>query len=1326
MLPSPDLEQLLHASSLPPLEDILQSFSPLPQVTTRTTTLVTVPHSSFVLRFSSLVDVENACHEDEEQRATRTLDWIGERINQRCAKWTEDMEKKPGRDSARSPWWDELWRCSEADHVPSKIEGWNHPVSIILAVSTMAPNPLQAISTLHSRVLDFPSWVDTTHLVYTLIVHPQNSSLSDEEAGALFNAVKKQHGLHAHLLPLSLPSPPPPPVLVPPLPLRLPPSPLDEDQNDTQGPRTASLSNSRELPDMPPNVLRICEQDIQKLARFTREFVVMSLVPWMEKCVVEWNEAYSSSRRLPSRLFSSTRRLFGSGVATPQSPVHGSSTSVSSLPTRSHTYSASQTSLSGPGISHPPPSQQRRLAEFATILGDYKLAIGVWESYRKEGKGGWDVLPMLLSAAPAVTQHVAQGLSSIHSSSAEFPSQAQLQALKLSVRWETSIAPNDFLSDMLEGERWLVSAAANAEEAPSALLLAHAALLSVRKQMRRRAALWYFFAATKLQKCGIKPLAMYLLRRAHEILCSGPEKVLSPSFWESEGDATSPRMGFDAAISGIEHPLGRLLYSTGDTRGAIKIFLALLRWSSAPSSIVNREVGDRQESVDSDKVYLEDFAVALAHLKSIADQEAYPNDMVLPIKFAIPATSRLQLRRDPVGGRESEWEHREEAWRSFWKSRGRETLEKGGKATVGENFWVEVTLNNPLDTEVTLANLTLTVEAVGHDDGWSAKNIQIQRIDDISLLAKESRMVSFAVKALAPTTLAVTHLKYDFLSLLPTQESLARRGRRLQETLQQRLSAMYAPDILLKVEVEDSNLELDVSFEMDEPLIVLEGEYKRMRAWMSNTGSRAIGEMWVLLGPEDQIVFDSAIENASHSLSGLFRTDNKLPQWTPFNVSLWQELQPSEATDTFFTWRPIARENQRLCLLFIYRETGGSTFRCTRVMKSYEITPCLIASASSRTVPSQSNPFLVDVEISNLSPKALHITQMTTISPIWRCRLLNSLSSVALHPAQSTKFSFAACPSGDKNCITKTLAFVSRTLGDVLHRRSTEPGNPPPLDLTYGHFVNEENTTPSLDPAIWDLYLGERRNIVTDSINRSYPHILSSSYSNIFPFYNPLSVDLLVLWEIPSEHRSGFTLLPPMILGTTHGGLREIMEEVEQVRVTRNMYAETQRERMEILHAIRDSEWNTEANPLSVTVENNPVVEHDFTKEGCSVHVTFTIRNYSLTHPSRYVLRFDSSLSKDTTTASINLLQPRYTGPLTIRNMLPPSESSSVHACFWVTRPGMYAVSGWKAEVDVGEPWLDGTKSSWRTKHHYVLRPPVNSLPFFTVNPLSRQNACVS
>lgn len=122
------------------------------------------------------------------------------------------------------------------------------------------------------------------------------------------------------------------------------------------------------------------------MARFTREFVVMSLVPWMEKCVLEWNEAYSSSRRLPSRLFSSTRKLFGSSVPPTQNPIHTSSSTIS-LPSRSHTYNPSQPA-SASSVLTAPPSQLRRLAEFATILGDYKLAINVWESLRKENKGG--------------------------------------------------------------------------------------------------------------------------------------------------------------------------------------------------------------------------------------------------------------------------------------------------------------------------------------------------------------------------------------------------------------------------------------------------------------------------------------------------------------------------------------------------------------------------------------------------------------------------------------------------------------------------------------------------------------------------------------------------------------------------------------------------------------------------------------------------------------------------------------------------------------------------------------------------------------------------
>lgn len=98
-------------------------------MTTRTTSLVSVPHTSFALRFSDLAEIESGCREDEEQRAVRTLDWIGARIHKRCTKWMEDIEKNGDQDNVRTPWWDELRRCAEGDHIPSKTEAWNHPVA---------------------------------------------------------------------------------------------------------------------------------------------------------------------------------------------------------------------------------------------------------------------------------------------------------------------------------------------------------------------------------------------------------------------------------------------------------------------------------------------------------------------------------------------------------------------------------------------------------------------------------------------------------------------------------------------------------------------------------------------------------------------------------------------------------------------------------------------------------------------------------------------------------------------------------------------------------------------------------------------------------------------------------------------------------------------------------------------------------------------------------------------------------------------------------------------------------------------------------------------
>lgn len=132
-------------------------------------------------------------------------------------------------------------------------------------------------------------------------------------------------------------------------------------------------------------------------------------------------------------------------------------------------------------------NQQRRLAEFATILGDYKLAISVWEALRKEARGGsvrvshqntlhrcsdlkrWlqDVLPLLSAPSPALALHADHAIATLtgpqprQTTPFEVPALAQYRALMYAARWETGIDRQDFLGPVLEGERWLVKAASS-------------------------------------------------------------------------------------------------------------------------------------------------------------------------------------------------------------------------------------------------------------------------------------------------------------------------------------------------------------------------------------------------------------------------------------------------------------------------------------------------------------------------------------------------------------------------------------------------------------------------------------------------------------------------------------------------------------------------------------------------------------------------------------------------------------------------------------------------------------------------------------------------
>jgi hypothetical protein len=121
-----------------------------------------------------------------------------------------------------------------------------------------------------------------------------------------------------------------------------------------------------------------------------------------------------------------------------------------------------------------------------------------------------------------------------------------------------------------------------------------------------------------------------------------------------------------------------------------------------------------------------------------------------------------------------------------------------------------------------------------------------------------------------------------------------------------------------------------------------------------------------------------------------------------------------------------------------------------------------------------------------------------------------------------------------------------------------------------------------------------RRKYVSQNIAQIHSYISSSSHPFIFPLHSPTGVDLVLFWEIPSQNISGHLNVHGITLGSGHAALEGILEEAESAKVKRSMYAETRRENMEVLSAIRGSEWNTEMNPIVLSLKDIGTKLHDF------------------------------------------------------------------------------------------------------------------------------------
>ena len=266
--------------------------------------------------------------------------------------------------------------------------------------------------------------------------------------------------------------------------------------------------------------------------------------------------------------------------------------------------------------------------------------------------------------------------------------------------------------------------------------------------------------------------------------------------------------------------------------------------------------------------------------------------------------------------------------------------------------------------------------------------------------------------------------------------------------------------------------------------------------------------------------------------------------------------------------------------------------------------------------------------------------------------------STSIPPRQVVDFLLTANPWQEGKGASEAKEFVANKLQTILKGDQADSSEPLPIDLTCTHLVQVRFYHPQLfgfagtpvqgtnivvplrTPATRHFIQCGRRTMTAQATVSAHRDIPSSLHPSIFPLYNPSNVDIVVFWELPAQKRAGHILLQGPTLGAHHAGLREIIDAAENMKVKRSMYAETQREREAILHAVKNCEWNVETDPMLVLVKDGTVVEHDF-RQGCAsecplvvddlltrsfsspchVPIAFTLRNLSLTHPARAALK---------------------------------------------------------------------------------------------------------
>ncbi|KUJ07032.1 uncharacterized protein LY89DRAFT_692104 [Mollisia scopiformis] len=248
-------------------------------------------------------------------------------------------------------------------------ETFSHPVACVIAISSRNPSPIETLRKLYDESSfgdkRLPLWVNTEYLRYYVLVHDEERD-DIAKSMTLFEQMKRHFGLHCHLLRLRSSQC------------------VATDDDSIPLPRCEWLTASEEIAeieareveeDPEDSVPCIYESDTTAIKTFIREMVTQSIVPSMERSVATWNDQVASRRRgFTGRITNMTKKW----------SVFGGNSRASSNGAGSSGSSSNYDGLQGFYRPETPEALMRKLADYAFMLRDWKLAQSTYELLRSD------------------------------------------------------------------------------------------------------------------------------------------------------------------------------------------------------------------------------------------------------------------------------------------------------------------------------------------------------------------------------------------------------------------------------------------------------------------------------------------------------------------------------------------------------------------------------------------------------------------------------------------------------------------------------------------------------------------------------------------------------------------------------------------------------------------------------------------------------------------------------------------------------------------------------------------------------------------------------